>query len=120
MILGPAARSALQAPGTAVPGAWTVASATRRYSNTGIFLEPLTSPESAHSVLFNAPAKGRLMELTKIAGNCKDGDCPTVYRTDRGTIAVQGDRLSHPTPDHEAIVEIPLALLAEAARALGG
>lgn len=60
------------------------------------------------------------MELTKIAGNCKDGDCPAVYRTDRGTIAVQGDRLSHPAPDHEAIVEIPLALLAEAARALGG
>jgi hypothetical protein len=25
------------------------------------------------------------MELTKIAdSNCKDGDCPTVYRTDRG------------------------------------
>lgn len=48
------------------------------------------------------------MELTKIAGgNCKDGDCATVYRTDRGTIAVQGDRLSHPIPDHEAIVETP-------------
>ena len=31
------------------------------------------------------------MELTKIAGDdCKDGDCPAVYRTDRGTIAVQG------------------------------
>ena len=47
------------------------------------------------------------MELTKIAGddNCKDGDCPTIYRTDRGTIAVQGDRLAHPTPDGEAIVE---------------
>jgi hypothetical protein len=59
-------------------------------------------------------------ELTKIAGDCKDGDCPTVYRTDRGTIAVQGDRLAHPTPEHEAIVEIPLELLAEAARALGG
>jgi hypothetical protein len=62
------------------------------------------------------------MELTKIAGddNCKDGDCPTVYRTDRGTIAVQGGRLSHPTPMGEAIVEIPVELLAEAARALGG
>jgi hypothetical protein len=61
------------------------------------------------------------MELTKIAGddNCKDGDCPTVYRTDRGTIAVQGDRLARATPDHEAIVEIPLDLLMEAVRALG-
>ena len=40
------------------------------------------------------------MELTKIAGddNCRNGDCPTVYKTDRGTIAVQGDRLAHPDP----------------------
>jgi hypothetical protein len=32
------------------------------------------------------------MKLTKIAGDadCRNGDCPTVYRTDRGTIAVQG------------------------------
>ena len=62
------------------------------------------------------------MELTKIAGDddCRNGDCPTVYKTDRGTIAVQGDRLAHPTPDHEAIVEIPLDLLKEAVRALGG
>ncbi len=61
------------------------------------------------------------MELTRIAGddNCRNGDCPTVYRTDRGTIAVQGERLAHPTPDHEAIVEIPLDLLTEAVRALG-
>jgi hypothetical protein len=49
-------------------------------------------------------------ELTKIAGddNCRNGDCPTIYRTARGT------------PDHEAIVEIPLDLLKEAVRALGG
>ncbi len=61
------------------------------------------------------------MELTKLAdGNCKDGDCPTVYTTGRGTIAVQGDQISHPTPDGEAIVEIPVELLREAARALGG
>jgi hypothetical protein len=60
------------------------------------------------------------MELTKIAAsNCKDGDCPAVYRTDRGTIAVQGYRLDHATPATEAIVEIPAELLAEAARALG-
>ena len=60
------------------------------------------------------------MQLTKIAGaNCKDGDCPTVYRTDRGTLAVQGYTLRHPAPDGEALVEIPVELLAEAARALG-
>lgn len=62
------------------------------------------------------------MELTRIAGDddCKDGDCPTVYRTDRDTIAVQGSRVDHPAPDGEAIVEIPAGLLAKAVRALGG
>jgi hypothetical protein len=61
------------------------------------------------------------IRLEKIAGddNCRNGDCPTVYRTSRGTIAVQGDRLAHPTPDHEAIVEIPVEVLLEAVRALG-
>jgi len=60
------------------------------------------------------------MELTKIAGaNCKDGDCPTVYTTDRGTVAVQGYKVVHATPDGEAIVEIPTELLTEAVRALG-
>lgn len=59
-------------------------------------------------------------ELTKIArSDCKDGDCPTVYRTDRGTVAVQGDRLDRKAPAHEAVVEIPAELLLEAARALG-
>ena len=61
------------------------------------------------------------MELTKIAaGNCKDGDCPTVYRTDRGTVGVQGYVLDRTTQDGEAMVEIPAELLLEAARALGG
>lgn len=59
------------------------------------------------------------MELTRIAGNCKDGDCPTVYRTDRGTLAVQGYQIAHATPAAEAVVEIPAELLMEAARALG-
>jgi hypothetical protein len=62
------------------------------------------------------------MELTKIAGdaNCKDGDCPTVYRTDRDTIGVQGFVIDRATPDGEALVEISAELLMEAARALGG
>jgi len=61
------------------------------------------------------------MELIRVAGtNCKDGDCPAVYRTDRGTVAVQGYRVSHAVPEGEAIVEIPAELLVEAMRALGG
>jgi hypothetical protein len=60
------------------------------------------------------------VELTKIAGaDCKEGDCPTVYTTDRGTVVVQGYRLAHVTTEGEAVVEIPAELLAEAARALG-
>jgi hypothetical protein len=61
------------------------------------------------------------MELTILASsNCKDGDCPTVYRTDQGTIGVQGYVVNRVTPNGEALVEIPAELLLEAARALGG
>ncbi|MFC0037427.1 hypothetical protein [Actinomadura rayongensis] len=61
------------------------------------------------------------VELTRLAGTCTRGDCPTVYRTDRGTLAVQGNHLSgNESPAGEAIVEIPDWLLLEAARALGG
>lgn len=67
------------------------------------------------------------MELTLIAGGpckpgdeddpppCGGGDCPTVYTTDRGTVAVQGYVVEHPAGEGEAVVEIPLALLREAA-----
>ncbi|MCP2334813.1 hypothetical protein [Actinomadura rupiterrae] len=60
------------------------------------------------------------VELTRIAGTCNRDDCPTLYRTNRGTLAIQGDHLSgRRTPDGEAIVEIPEELLREAVRALG-
>ncbi len=61
------------------------------------------------------------MRLTKIAGeDCDDDDCLAVYRTDRGTVGVQGTVLSEVTcPDGEAIVEITVDLLLRAARALG-
>ena len=61
------------------------------------------------------------VELTKIADdNCKDGDCPAVYTTDRGSVVVQRYLVAHKTPAGEAVVEIPAELLAEAFRALGG
>jgi len=72
------------------------------------------------------------VELTRIAGpirlnaandddppKCGTGDCPTVFVTDRGTLAVQGYVVEHETPSGEAVVEIPVALLKEALRALG-
>jgi hypothetical protein len=64
------------------------------------------------------------MRLERIAGDCPDGrTCPTVYKTDRETIVVQGYALpAHELaqitlPDGEAAVEIPITLLEAAARA---
>ena len=71
------------------------------------------------------------MQLTRLAGTCTTtadgdddppcggGDCPTIYTTPTGSIAVQGYNLAHPVPDGEGIVEIPREILLEAARALG-
>lgn len=59
------------------------------------------------------------MDLVKIAGDCKDDDCAAVFATDRGTVAVQGYTVDRVTPDGESVVEIPVKLLLEAARALG-
>ncbi|MBF6053507.1 hypothetical protein GO002_16700 [Streptomyces eurocidicus] len=51
---------------------------------------------------------------------CGRDDCPTVFTTDRGTIAVQGyTTINRETPEGEGIVEIPEAVLREAFRALG-
>jgi hypothetical protein len=48
---------------------------------------------------------------------CGSGSCPTVYRTDRDTVLVQGTAATGITvPDGELLVEIPRELLLEAAR----
>jgi hypothetical protein len=60
------------------------------------------------------------VKLTRIAhGNCLQGDCPGVYVTDDGSIAVQGPTIDRDTPIGEAIVAIPVELFEEAVRALG-
>ncbi|MFG3223422.1 hypothetical protein ACGF07_01395 [Kitasatospora sp. NPDC048194] len=59
------------------------------------------------------------MELTRLVGSCSDGDCPTLYLTDRGTLAVQGEHLTAhdlSVPDHETLVEIPIELIRKAIR----
>jgi hypothetical protein len=60
------------------------------------------------------------MKMTKLAGTCDDDKtCPGVFLTERGTIAVQGDLIDQvTTPLGEAIVEIPMTLLLEAANAV--
>jgi hypothetical protein len=60
------------------------------------------------------------VELTWIAGDsCGRDDCPTVFTTDRGTLAIQGYTVDRKTSNGESVVEIPLDLLREAVRALG-
>ncbi|MGW3227926.1 hypothetical protein [Kitasatospora sp. NPDC001095] len=54
------------------------------------------------------------------AGDCKDGDCPNVYLTDRGTLVFQGDPYAElAVPAHEGAVELPEHVVKEAIRALG-
>jgi hypothetical protein len=61
--------------------------------------------------------------LQPVAGFCAAGDCPTVYRSNRGTLVVQGYALSThdagvTVPSGEMLVEIPPDLLAVAAQNL--
>ncbi|WP_380285424.1 hypothetical protein [Kitasatospora purpeofusca] len=59
------------------------------------------------------------MKLTRLVGSCDDGDCPTLYLTDRGTLAVQGSRIAEHSlriPTHESLVEIPVELIRKAIR----
>ena len=53
------------------------------------------------------------MRLQRIGG-CDDGTCPAIYRTDRGTIVVQGSIVTDPDalqamdlPAHETAVGVP-------------
>lgn len=59
------------------------------------------------------------MELTRLVGSCDEGECPTLYLTDRGTLAVQGEHLTEhdlQIPAHETLVEIPIELIRKAIR----
>jgi hypothetical protein len=61
------------------------------------------------------------VKLTHLGTTSKNGGCPEIYETDRGTYVVQGTRVTDPEalatlrerglPDHETAVEIPKALL---------
>lgn len=58
------------------------------------------------------------MRITLLGTTTRDGGSPTLYATDRDTYLVQGWRVSDAeapagmnVPAHEAVVEIPRALL---------
>ncbi|TVZ97573.1 hypothetical protein [Streptomyces sp. BK340] len=60
-----------------------------------------------------------MVKLTRLVGECDEGECPTLYATDRGTLVVQGDLLAdhgREIPEHEALVEIPVELIRKAVR----
>ncbi|MGW2817583.1 hypothetical protein [Streptomyces sp. NPDC001415] len=57
------------------------------------------------------------MKVTMLATTCDKKDCPTIYKTDRGTILVQGEAPKDhglTIPAHETLVEIPLDLVKKA------
>lgn len=59
------------------------------------------------------------MRLTFLGTDSEDGHCPTLYKTDRGTIVVQGYKVNDPEAmgdvrdlaENETLVEIPRELL---------
>ncbi len=58
-----------------------------------------------------------MVKLTRRMGMCRDGTCPTIYDTDRGTVVVQGYVVTDSDvtpPEGEALVEIPAELLTRA------
>ncbi|MFC6017088.1 hypothetical protein ACFP2T_12845 [Plantactinospora solaniradicis] len=67
------------------------------------------------------------MKLTFVRKTAQSqvNNCPSLYRTDRGTFVVQGWRVSDPEalaqldiPAHETAVEVPADVLAEIAKTL--
>ena len=61
-------------------------------------------------------------KLTLVTTLCGNGSCPTVFRTDRGTLVVQGYTVTAAEadlqlPEGEQLVEIPIELLAAAMQA---
>lgn len=50
---------------------------------------------------------------------CENGDCPTLYATDRDTLLVQGETPADhglKIPECETLVEIPMELIRKAIR----
>jgi hypothetical protein len=61
------------------------------------------------------------VSLEPVASYCAAGECPTIYRTDRGTFVVQGyvfepGAAGTTVPAGEQMIEIPAELLAEYGR----
>jgi len=82
---------------------------------TAVTAEPVSPAADA------ADSAGVKLEL--LTSYCESSSCPTIYRTDRGTLVVQGyvlsaQRAGVEVPEGESLVEIPAELLAAAAQAV--
>jgi hypothetical protein len=81
---------------------------------------PVTTDVDTDDASLTSPPR---TPLQVVANLCSGGSCPTIYRTDQGTLVVQGykvtDGIGVDIPDGEALVEIPAELLAEAAKFVG-
>jgi hypothetical protein len=69
----------------------------------------------------SSPESG--LALEHVVTLCGAGTCPTVYKTNRGTLIIQGYSVAGQDagvdlPAGEMLVEIPADLLAQAARAV--
>lgn len=64
-----------------------------------------------------------VMELRKIAGDCKSDDCPAVHLTDRGSLFIVGTTVEADERPAvgcgEQVVEVSIDLVKEALHALG-
>jgi hypothetical protein len=84
----------------------------------------VTNSSELSSAASNGPAgdQGNLT-LTLVTTACGSTTCPSVYRSDRGTLVIQGYAVDATNagvelPAGELLVEIPVELLATAARSL--
>lgn len=81
----------------------------------------MTTHKSDLTVGQEDPDVPAALGLELVAKLCGGGHCPTVYRTNRGTLVVQGYAVTAGAagvelPPGELLVEIPADLLRQAAR----
>jgi hypothetical protein len=66
----------------------------------------------------NPEQASNTLTLEPIVSFCTAGECPTIYRTDRDTLVIQGSAFEPgtPVPAGEQMIEIPVELLMEYTR----